>query len=109
MPDWKQVLDKILGPGKHNYSENDIGSLILSPNETVFILTPRDATGEKLQVGPPGSPGALLNEGRLHIAVEICYCSTLGDCWMLKAAGRGIDTREEVRHCPAPSSRTFRE
>ena len=109
MQDWQHVLDKLVGPGKHHYSENDIGSLILSPNETVNILSPRDDNGAPLSVGSPGSTGAILNEGRLHIGVEICYCSTLGDCWMLKGAGRGSDSREEVRHCPARSERTFRE
>ena len=108
-PDWHHVVEKILGPGKHNFSESDIGSLILSPNETVMMFTPYDDNGAPLKNGPPGSVGALLNEGRLHVGLEICYCSTLGDCWMLTASGRGNESRSEVRRCPQRSERTFRE
>ena len=104
------MVEKILGPGKHNFSESDIGSLILSPNETVTMLhAATTTTARRCTNGPPGSTGALLNEGRLHVGIEICYCSTLGDCWMMTASGRGIDSRSEVRRCPAPSRRTFRE
>jgi len=108
-PDWRSVMETLMGPGKHPFMENDIHSLILAPNETVIAVTPHDDAGEPLHVGPPGSPGALFNAGRLHIGVEICYCSTLGDCWMLRAKGVGDETRTEVRRCPASSERTFRE
>ncbi|HXU74385.1 MAG TPA: hypothetical protein VN947_34060 [Polyangia bacterium] len=107
---WTEVLSKLMGPGKHPFVENDIGSLILAPNETVIALKVNDDAGAPLRgSGTPGSPTALFNEGRLHIGVEICYCSTLGDCWMLKADGRGRESRDDVRRCPAPSERTFLE
>ncbi len=109
MSRWTEVLQKLLGPGKHNYMESDIGSLILAPNETVHLLTPYDDAGEPLKNGPAGSVGARFNEGRLHIGIEICYCSTLGDCWLFKGGARVAETRAEVSRCPAPSARTFRE
>ena len=84
--------------------------VIMAPNETVAPIKVFGDSGEPLRgAGTPGSPTALLNEGRQHIAVEICYCSTLGDCWTLKAGGRRRESRDEVRRCPAPSERTFRE
>ena len=106
---WHDVMAKLVGPGKHNFAESDLGSVILSPNETLTILTPYDGEGEPLRVGPPGSPGALFDEGSLRIGIEVCYCSTLGDCWILKSGGRVAESRSEVRRCPAPSRRTFRE
>jgi len=109
MQNWHHVLDKLMGPGPKNFAENDIGSLILAPNETVIALTMMDDKGEPLRVGPPGSPGALFNEGRLHLGIEVCYCSTLGDCWMLKSTARGADERSSVRACPKRSERTFLE
>ncbi len=108
LPTWHDVLQKVLGPGKHNYSESDIGSLIMAPNETVNILTPFDDNGEPLKPAKDGD-GAKFNEGRLRIAIEICYCSTLGDCWLLKSGPRVPDSREDVRRCPARSERTFRQ
>jgi hypothetical protein len=109
MRNWHDVLEKLMGPGRHNFSENDIGSLILSPNETVIALTMIDDKGEPLRVGPDGSPGALFNEGRLHVGIEVCYCSTLGDCWILKSSARGTNDRSAVRACPKRSERTFLE
>lgn len=108
-PDWHHVLGKLMGPGTHHFSESDIHQLTLSANETVTILTPYDDKGQPLLVGAPGSPSALFDEGRLHIGIEVCYCSTLNDCWILSASGRGADTTAEVRACPKPSERTFRE
>jgi hypothetical protein len=109
LPTWYDVLQKLLGPGKHGYSESDIASLILSPGETVHILTPYGDDHQPLKLGPPGSAGAQFNEARQHIGIEICYCSTLDDCWLLKSGGRVVDSREEVRSCPKKSERTFRE
>jgi hypothetical protein len=107
MSQWSDVLQKLLGPGKHPFSESDVGHLILAPNETVHMLKPGDDKGEPLKPGPPGSAGALFNEGRHHIAVEICYCSTLGDCWILYGGDRMAERRDEVRRCPSRSERTF--
>jgi hypothetical protein len=106
---WHDVLAKIMGPGKHLFSESDVSSLILSPNETLHMVTPYDDNGELLTMHSPGGASALFNEGRMHLGVEICYCSTLGDCWMLNSSGRGVESRSEVRNCPKPSARTFRE
>ena len=108
VPDWSAVLNKLLGPGKRNFTESDVGELILAPNETVHMLTPFDPEGKPLTPSS-GSDGAKFNEGRLHIAVEICYCSTLGDCWLLTSGPRISPTREEVRRCPAKSQRTFQQ
>ena len=107
---WHDVLAKLIGPGTRvHYSESDVSSLALSPNETVTMLTPYDDNGAPLKIGPAGSTGALLDEARLRIGVEVCYCSTMGDCWMLRASGRGSDTTSEVGACPKRSERTFLE
>jgi hypothetical protein len=62
-----------------------------------------------MKTGPAGSEGARVNEGRRRVGVEICYCSTLGDCWILKSAEHAGESREETSHCPAPSSSSFQQ
>jgi hypothetical protein len=109
MPTWNHVLQKLLGPGNHDFVKSDVASLILSPGETVHILTPYNEAGEPMKVGHEGSDGARLNEGRRRVGVEICYCSTLGDCWLLKAAEGADESREQTSHCPGPSSSSFQQ
>jgi hypothetical protein len=107
MKTWRGVLARVMGPGKHPFEESDLGSIIMSPGETITVVKPYDDKGADLLPGPPGSPGALFNEGRAHIGVEVCYCSTLGDCWITRQGGSQPGTTTETRHCPAPSERTF--
>ncbi len=65
---WKEALEKILGPGEHK-----------------------------------------MNKERLRVSVEICYCSTLGECWTLRASGLAPSTTTEARHCPTPSANSFQQ
>src|SRR5262244_3979703 len=38
MKNWHEVLDKLVGPGKHKASENDITGHVFSPGESMTIL-----------------------------------------------------------------------
>jgi len=106
---WSDVLQKLLGPPPHFFSQSTVRNRVLAAGESIDILEPRDATGAALKPGKPGSEGDLFNTTRGRIAVEICYCSTLGDCWTLRAGGNEPDSTVDTRRCPSPSARTFRE
>jgi hypothetical protein len=106
---WRDVLRKILGPRPHAYSQSTVTHSVLSAGEGFDIFEPRDAAGAPLEPGEPGSDGDLFNRGRGRIGVQICYCSTLGDCWTLRSGGDEPDSTVETRRGPSPSARTFRE
>lgn len=106
---WKDVLVRIMGPGPHLFSQSTIGDRVIAAGETLDILTPRTTEGAALTVGPAGTPGDLLNRGRARVGVEICFCSTLGDCWTLvDVPGKPANTID-TRRCPAPSEHTFKQ
>jgi hypothetical protein len=106
---WRDVLRKLLGPQPHHYSQSTMSGDVLAPGEGMDILEPRDAAGAPLKPSGSGSEGALFDSGRGRIGVEICYCSTLGDCWTLRAGGDEPDSTVDTRRCPSPSARTFRQ
>jgi hypothetical protein len=82
--DWKDAMQRLLGPGHYSGTQETIGNRIVSAGERMNVFVPRDLLkGEDLKVGPEGSLGARFNVARSRIGAEICYCSTLGDCWTL--------------------------
>jgi hypothetical protein len=50
-----------------------------------------------------------LNKERFRVAIEICYSSTLNECWTLHADGTTPSTTIATRQCPAPSAITFEQ
>ena len=102
---WYDVLQKLLGPGEHKFAESDIHDRVLAAGEELVILEPREAAGP-LTYDKPGSPGDLFNRGRSRIGVDICYCSTLGDCWTLHGAQKD-STTSETKRCPARAEISF--
>jgi len=50
-----------------------------------------------------------MNKDRERIAVEICYGSTLGECWTMRGGGKSRGTTTEVRRCPSPSATSFQQ
>ena len=105
---WNEVLDKLLGPGKHRFSESDITGHVFAPNETMTAFTPHDADGNAL-TDRSNPLWVELNKDRARLSVEICYCSTLGECWTLRASGLSPGTTIPTRHCPGPSEITFQQ
>jgi hypothetical protein len=106
---WYEVLDKLLGPGEHHYSESDINSRVLSAGETMTILTPEDAENNAINFDRSNPVWVKLNKERLRVAVEICYSSTLGECWTLRAGGSAPSTTSETRRCPTSSAISFQQ
>jgi len=105
---WNDVLDKCLGPGKHRYSESDITGHVFAPGESVNVFTPHDPEGNPL-TDRSNPLWVEMNKDRGRVSVEICYSSTLGECWTLRAGGLTAGTTTETRRCPTPSAITFQQ
>ena len=105
---WNEALDKLVGPGKHHFSESDITGHVFAPNESMDVLTPRDADMNTLT--DRSNPLWIeLNKDRGRVSVEICYSSTLGECWTLRANGLMPGTTTDTGRCPSPSDITFQQ
>lgn len=109
LPEWSDVLQRLMGPGGHRFSFSSAGGRIVSAGETIDILVPRDADGSGLAIGAAGSDGDRLNQGLHRIGIEICYCSALDDCWTLRARPDMARDTYESGHCPPRSERTFQQ
>jgi hypothetical protein len=105
---WNELLDRLIGPGKHQYSESDITGHVFAPGESMNVFTPHDAEGNAL-TDRANPLWVEMNKDRGRVSVEICYSSTLGECWTLRAAGMSAGTTTEIRHCPSQSDMTFQQ
>ena len=45
---WNELLDKLIGTGKHRFSESDMSGHVLAPNESMTVFTPHDVEGNPL-------------------------------------------------------------
>ncbi len=95
---WKQVFGA-LGLANDTFSYSSLDRNVLSAGETLPILVFNDAP-------------ALSNFRRAfvrHAKMRICYCSTLGECWMFADRGpRGESSVRPMAECPkSPSRHTF--
>jgi hypothetical protein len=110
VPNWYETLQKLLGPGPHNFSESDMTDHVLSANESMTILTPHDSKGNPLTFDRTDPIWAEMNKDRARVAVEICYSSTLDECWTLRSGGgKPATTTAEPHGCPSRSSTTFQQ
>jgi hypothetical protein len=106
---WKEALERILGPGEHLGSESDMSGHVLAAGESMTVFTPRDAENNPLNFDRSNPLWVKLNKDRGRVTVEICYCSTLGECWTLHASGLTPSTTTETRHCPSRSATSFQQ
>jgi hypothetical protein len=106
---WIEVLDKLLGPGEHRYSESDMSGRVLSAGESMTVLTPGDAGNNPIAFDKSNPLWVKLNQARLRVAVDICYSSTLGECWTLRGGGAALSTITPTSRCPTPSQITFQQ
>jgi hypothetical protein len=105
---WNALLDKLIGPGKHRFSESDMNGHVLAPNESMTVLTPHDPEGNSL-TDRSNPLWVEMNKDRGRISVEICYSSTLGECWTLRASGLATGSTTETSRCPKQSDITFQQ
>jgi hypothetical protein len=94
---WKEALERILGPGEHLGSESDMRGHVLAAGESMTVFTPRDAENNPLNFDKSNPLWVKLNKDRGRVTVEICYCSTLGECWTLRGSGMTPSTTTEIR------------
>jgi len=106
---WKEALQRILGPGEHLGSESDMSGRVFAAGESITVFTPRDLENNPLNFDKSNPLWVTLNKERLRVTVEICYCSTLGECWTLRAGGMTPGTTTETRRCPTRSDITFQQ
>ena len=106
---WTGALKKLLGPGEHRLSESDMSGHVFSAGESMTIFTPRDAKNNPLVVDKSNPLWVEMNKDRERVSVEICYCSTLGECWTLRGGATTASTTTETRRCPSPSAASFQE
>jgi len=107
---WREVMENLLGPGQYGFNVSSIADKVLSAGETKVAFAPREVgRAEDLRVGPEGSLGARFNDARFRIGVEICYCSTLDDCWTLIQRPQETPSVVETRRCPERSATSFKQ
>jgi hypothetical protein len=106
---WKEALGRILGPGEHHGSESDMSGRVLAAGESMSVLGPFDSAGKPLTFDESNPEWVKMNKDRERITVEICYCSTLGECWTLRAGGLTHSATTETRRCPTPSAISFQQ
>jgi hypothetical protein len=105
---WNEVLDKLTGPGQHRYSESDITGHVFAAGESMNVFTPHDPQGNPLT--DRSNPLWMeLNKDRGRVSVEICYSSTLGESWTLRASELAPGLTIETRRCPRQSEITFQQ
>jgi len=106
---WKEALEKILGPGEHLFSESDMSFHVLAAGESRAVFTPHDPENNPINYDRSNPLWVKLNKDRGRVTVEICYCSTLGECWTLRGSGMTPSTTTETRRCPSPSATSFQQ
>jgi len=105
---WREALEILLGPGRHHASESDMNGRVLAAGESMTVLAPLDSAGKPLTFDESNLDWVKMNKDRERITVEICYCSTLGECWTLRAGGSGRSSTVAGR-CPTPSAISFQQ
>ena len=106
---WAEVLEKILGPGKHPGEESDMKGHVFSAGESMNVFILRDSNDNPLMFDRSNPLWVQMNKDRFRVTVEICYSSTLGECWILRAGGLTPGTTTETRRCPTPSATSFQQ
>jgi hypothetical protein len=106
---WKEALERILGPGEHLGSESDMSGRVFAAGESIDVFTPRDSENNPLNFDKSNPLWVKMNTDRLRVTVEICYCSTLGECRTLRAGGLTPSSTTGTRRCPSPSATSFQQ
>ncbi len=82
---------------------------VLAAGESMTVLTPFDPRGKPLSFDESNPLWVKMNKDRERITVEICYSSTLGECWTLRAGESIPSTTTGTRRCPTTSASSFQQ
>lgn len=95
--DWNAVM-RSLHVDPQGYGQSTFNHNVISAGETLEWLTFKDHDQFR----------AFRNAARDRLEFKVCYCSTLGDCWVNDTARGNGNTRLAVGKCPpVPESRQF--
>jgi hypothetical protein len=106
---WQEALQKLLGPGEYKFTMSSINGHTFSAGESMDVMVPRNFDGSALASDRSNALWTGLNKERGRVGIEICYSSTLGDCWILRRDVNGKSTTTETRSCPDTSASAFEQ
>jgi hypothetical protein len=106
---WNAALQKLLGPGEYKFTQSTISGHVMAAGESLDVMVPHNFDGSPLATDKSNPLWMALNKERGRVAIEICYSSTLGDCWTLRRDANGKSITSEIRSCPGTSATTFEQ
>jgi hypothetical protein len=106
---WEVALQKLIGPGEYKFTQSSMSGHVMAAGESMDIMVPHNFDGTPLAADKSNPLWVALNKERGRTAIEICYSSTLGECWTLRYDARGKSTTTESRSCPDTSAVSFEQ
>jgi hypothetical protein len=106
---WTEAFQKLLGPGDYKFTTSSLSGHVMAAGESLDLVVPHNFDGTPLVSDKANPLWTALNKERGRIAIEICYSSTLGECWTLHRDADGKTTTTEVRTCPDSSTVSFEQ
>jgi hypothetical protein len=82
---------------------------VLAAGESMTVFTPHDAENNPLNFDRSNPLWVKLNKDRGRVTVEICYSSTLGECWTLRGGATTPSITTATRRCPTSSLISFQQ
>ena len=100
-PDWAHVMSALGMSDKISLQQSTLASNVLSANEKLDVLV----------IGDDRDYKAFREQSVNRASTRICYCSTLGDCWMYDDHRNEDEPRTQaIDRCPdLPRSDAFRQ
>jgi hypothetical protein len=74
---------------------------VFAAGESMTVFTPRDPENNPLNFDKSNPLWVKMNKDRGRVTAEICYCSTLDECWTLRWR---VDTQHHHRDPSLPES-----
>ena len=97
-PDWVHALSA-LGTPDDDLMRSTMSNNVLSPGETFKMIT-LDA----------GTYRRFADAAHARLGWEVCFCSTLGDCWVYSKRVAGERVKVQPSSCPVvPAAQAFRD
>lgn len=106
---WQTALQKLLGPGQYKFTQSSMSGHVMAAGESMDVLVPHNFDGTPLPTDKSNPLWVALNKERLRVAVEVCYSSTLGDCWTLRTEAKSRSTTTEIRSCAETPATAFEQ
>jgi hypothetical protein len=99
---WAEMLRALYGPGQYRFQEDTISGRVFSAGETLSVFVPKFDESQR-------ALAARFDRDRFRVGIDLCYCSTLGDCWRLVSTPPNPSHTDDVPRCPPSDESSFRE